>query len=240
MTGKQLAYEMLPEGRRFNMKRAIMLLMAFGLGAGLLFSQSINLKMGVFLPSLQSDLWEENIRNLAFNKSDLINIYEGVEFEYFPNRYTSLSLEIGTYHKTVYSEYTDYTYEDGSPIRQNISLRIMPIEANIKLYPLGRRNTISPYVGAGAGLYVWRYQQWGDFVIFPEAYIREEEFAETKTFSFGFNGRAGLLIRFHPRVALSLEGKYQYLRGQLSGYFEGFEKLDLGGITTTVGINFFL
>jgi hypothetical protein len=221
------------------MKRAIMLLMVFGLGSGIIFSQSINLKMGVFLPSMQSDLWEDNIRNLAFNKSDLINIYEGIEFEYFLNRYTSLSLEIGTYHKTVYSEYTDYTYQDGSPIRQNISLRIMPMEANIKLYPLGCRNAISPYFGAGAGLYAWKYQQWGDFIIFPAGDI-QEGFAETKTYSFGFNGRAGLLFRFHPRVALSVEGKYQYLRGQLSGYFEGFELLDLGGITATLGVNFFL
>lgn len=221
------------------MKRTIILLMVTGLGSGILLSQSINLKIGIFIPSLQSDLWEDNMRNLAFNKSDMINAYFGAEYEVFLNRCTSLSLEIGSYKKDVYSQYKDYTYQDNSPIFQNISLRITPIEANIKFYPLGQRNVFSPYFGAGAGLYAWTYQQYGDFVIFPDGNI-ENGFAETKTFSFGFNGRAGLVYRFLPRVALAVEGKYRYLHGQLSGYFEGFDLLDLGGITATLGVNIFL
>ena len=220
------------------MKRTIMLLMVLGLGSGILLSQSINLKIGLFIPSLQSDLWEDNMRNLAFNKSDMINAYYGAECEIFLNRYTSLSMGIGSYTKNVYTQYKDYTYQDGSPIFQNISLRITPVEANIKIYPLGHGHTVSPYLGAGAGLYAWTYQQYGDFIIFPAGDI-EEGFAETKTFSFGFNGRAGLVFRFHPQVALAVEGKYQYLRGRLSGYFEGFDLLDLGGITTTIGVNIY-
>jgi hypothetical protein len=218
------------------MKRTIILLMVLGLGSGILFSQSINLKIGLFKPSLQSDLWEDNLGNLAFLKSDMINAYYSVEYEVFLNRYTSFSLEIGSYKKEVYSQYKDYTYEDDSPIFQNISLRIIPIEANIKIYPLGHRNLVSPYFGAGAGLYAWTYQQWGDFINFEDDSIYEG-FAETETFSFGFNGRAGLVLRIYPGVALAVEGKYQYLRGQLSGNFEGFDLLDLGGITATFGIN---
>ena len=227
------------DGRRSKMKRTIMLLLILVLGSGILFSQSINLKIGLFIPSLQSDLWEVNMRNLAFNKSDMSNAYYGAEYEVFLNRYTSFSLGIGRYTKNVYTQYKDYTYQDGSPIFQNIALRITPIEANIKLYPFGHRYVFFPYFGAGAGLFAWTYQQYGDFVIFPDASI-EEGFAETKTFSFGFNGRVGLVFRFHPRVALAVEGKYQYLRGRLSGYFEGFDLLDLGGITATFGVNIYL
>lgn len=218
------------------MKRTILLLVVLGLGSGILHSQSLNLKIGLFIPSMQSDLWEDNMRNLAFNQSDMPNAYSGVEYEFFFNRYTSFSLEIGSYKKHVNTQYKDYTYQDNSPIFQSLSLRITPVEANIKLYPLGNRHMISPYFGAGAGLYAWTYQQYGDFVIFPAGNI-EEGFAETKTFSFGFNGRAGLVFRLLPAVALALEGKYQYLRGRLSGYFEGFELLDLGGITATLGVN---
>jgi hypothetical protein len=220
------------------MKRMIILLMILGSGAGILFSQSINLKIGLFMPALRSDLWEDNMRNLAFTKTDMLNAYYGAEYEVFLNRYTSFSLEIGSYSKDVYTQYKDYTYEDDSPILQNIALRITPIEANIKFYPLGPRGLLFPYFGGGAGLYAWTYQQYGDFVIFPDAYI-EEGFAETKTFSFGFNCRAGLVYRFRPSMALAVEGKYQYLRGRLSGYFEGFDLLDLGGITATIGINYY-
>jgi hypothetical protein len=220
------------------MKRTIVLLLVAGLGSGFLFSQSINLKIGLFSPALQSDLWEDNIGNLAFNKSDMLNTYFGAEYEIFLNRFTSVSLEIGKYSKEVNSQYKDYTFQDESPIFQNISLRITPIEANLKLYPFGKRHAVFPFIGVGIGVYAWTYQQWGDFVIFPDLDI-EEGFAETETFSFGFNGRAGLVFRFHPRVALAIEGKYQYLRGQLSGNFAGFELLDMGGITATAGIIFY-
>ena len=216
-----------------------MLLLVLGLGSGILISQSINLKIGLFLPSLQSDLWQDNMRNLAFNKADLLNAYYSAEYEVFLNRYTSFSLEIGSYKKDVYLQYKDYTYQDDSPIFQNISLRISPIEANIKIYPLGHRNLVSPYFGAGAGLYAWTYQQWGDFINFEDDSINDG-FAETKTFSFGFNGRAGLVLHIYPGMALAVEGKYQFLRGQLSGYFEGFDLLDLGGITASIGVNIYL
>jgi hypothetical protein len=213
--------------------------MLCGLGSGLLLSQSINLKIGLFIPSLRSDLWDINIGNLDFCKSAMINACYSAEYEVFLNRYTSFSLEIGSYSKTIYTLYKDYTYQDDSPIFQNISLRITPVEANIKIYPLGHRYVFFPYFGAGAGLYVWTYQQWGEFVIFPDENI-EEGFAETRTVSFGFNGRAGLVYRFHPRVALAVEGKYQYLQGRLSRDFEDFDRLDLGGITTTFGVNIYL
>jgi hypothetical protein len=221
------------------MKRTIILLIVLGLGSGFLFSQSINLKFGLFMPSLQSDLWQDNMLNLAFNNTDMVKAYYGAEYEVFFNRYTSFSLEIGSYSKNIYTQYKDYTYQDNSPIFQNISLRITPVEANVKIYPIGHRYKVFPYFGAGAGLYAWTYQQWGDFIIFPAGDI-VEGFAETKTFSFGFNGRAGLVFRFHSRVALAVEGKYQYLRGRLSGDFAGFDQLDLGGITGTVGLNIYL
>jgi len=221
------------------MKRTFILLLFIGLGTGILFSQSINLKIGIFSPSLRSDLWADNMFNLAFNKADLLDIYYGAEFEIFLGRHASFSMEIGSYAKDVHTQYRDYTYQDDSPIFQNISLRITPIEANLKFYPLGHRFEFFPYFGIGVGLYSWTYQQYGEFVIFPDGFI-EEGFAETKTFSIGFNGRAGLVFHILPSVALALEGKYQYLRGRLSGYFEGFELLDLGGITATVGLNFYL
>jgi hypothetical protein len=221
------------------MKRTFIILTCIGLGTGFLFSQSINLKIGLFSPSLQSDLWTDNMANLAFKKTDLLDLYYGAEYEIFLGRLASFSLEIGSYAKEVYTQYKDYTDQDDRPIFQNLSLRISPIEASVKFYPLGHRYEFLPYFGIGAGLYGWTYQQYGDFIIFPDGTI-EEGFAETDTFSIGFNARVGLVYRFLPRVGLALEAKYQYVRGQLSGYFEGFELLDLGGITASAGLNFYL
>jgi len=221
------------------MKRMTIWLVVFGLGSGILISQSLNLKLGLFAPQMNSDLWEIQLDNLAFNKSDMLNAYYGAEFEMYLNRNASVSIEIGAYSRDVYSQYRDYTYLDGSPIYQNVSLRLTPIEANLKIYPMGHRLMVFPFVGAGVSLVAWTYQQWGDVINFEDDSVNEG-FAETKTFSVGLNGRLGLVFRFHPRVALALEGKYQYLRGRLSGYFEDFELLDLGGFTANIGINIYL
>jgi hypothetical protein len=220
------------------MKRTVLLAMIFSLGSGILFSQSVNFKIGFFAPSMRSDLWQDNMSNLAFNEVDMLHTYYGAEYEVFLNRHTSFSLETGNYSKEVYSQYRDYTNQDDSPIFQSLSLRITPIEANMKFYPIGHRGMVFPFFGVGAGLYAWTYRQWGDFIIFPDENI-EAGFAETETISFGFSGRAGLVYRFHPRMAFSIEGKYQVVRGRLSSSFEGFELLDLGGLTATMGVHFY-
>ena len=221
------------------MKRMAICLVVFFLGSGFLVSQSVNLKIGMFVPAMKSDLWETNLDNLVLTKPDMMNAYYGVEYEMFLNRHASFSLEIGSYTRSVYSQYRDYTFQNGDPIFQNISLRLTPIEANFKFYPLGHRYRVFPFFGAGAGLYAWTYRQWGDFINFEDDSINEG-FAETKTVSVGFNGRIGLVFRLYSRVALALEGKYQYLKGRLSRFFEGFELLDLGGFTANLSVNIYV
>jgi hypothetical protein len=220
------------------MKRLAIYLAVIGLASGFLFSQSVNMKIGLFVPSMESDLWQINLENLTFSKSDMINAYYAGEYEFFLNRHTSFSVEIGSYVKSVHAQYRDYEYDDGSPILQDLQLRLTPVEANIKLYPMGHRYRIFPFIGAGVGIVAWTYQQWGDFINFEDNSVNEG-FAETRRFSFGLNGRIGLVFRFQSRLAFALEGKYQYLKGHLSEYFEGFNSLDLGGFTANVSINIY-
>ncbi len=220
------------------MKRLAVCLAVFALGTGILFSQSLNLKIGLFVPRMQSDLWEINLENLTFSKSDMMNVYYAGEYEMYLDGYTSFSLELGSYTKNIYAEYRDYTYASGEPVYQNISLRLTPIEANFKYYPLGHRHTVLPFIGAGAGVYAWTFQQWGDFINFTDNTISQGS-AETRRFSFGLNGRAGMVFRIQPRFAIALEGKYLYLKGKLSEDFQGFDSLDLGGFTVNVSVNIF-
>jgi hypothetical protein len=220
------------------MKRMAICLAVYGLGTGILLSQSLSLKIGLFSPRLQSDLWQINQENLGIQKSDMINAYYSGEYEVYLSRHASFSLEIGSYKRNVDSQYRAYTYENGDPIYQSISLRLTPIEANLKWYPMGHRYKFFPFIGAGVGAYAWTYQQWGDFINFEDGSIREG-FAQTQTFSFGWNGRIGLVFRFMSQLALELEGKYQYVKGRLSRDFEGFTLLDLGGFTANIGITYY-
>ncbi|MCP5107099.1 MAG: hypothetical protein GY950_27180 [bacterium] len=217
----------------------ILTILTVGFVSANLDAQSLNLKIGVFKPSLESDLWEQNIYDLAFDKQDMLGTYVGAELEMFMGRNVSLALEAGHYQKEIFTIYRDYEYMDGTSIEQDFFLRVTSLEADIKLYPLGHRKTFSPYIGGGAGLYFWKYYQGGDFVdpIDETVYTGE---AYTKTMTPGFNAKAGFVYRYSRSVGISFESKYTYLKGTLSSLFEGFDKLDLSGFTFTIGLNLFL
>ncbi|MCK4761394.1 MAG: hypothetical protein KAW12_04280 [Candidatus Aminicenantes bacterium] len=201
-------------------------------------NQSLNLKLGLFQPTMDSDLWEVNMENLALNKQDMQNVYFGIEYEKFFNRLFSFSIEIGCYYKEHFSQYTEYEYDDGTPIYQDLSLKIVPVELNINVYPLGYRGAFSPFFGGGVGIYAWRYEQWGDFINFEDGSV-SEGYADTKAFTPGFNAKAGFVFKVGRAVGVSFSVKYQYLKGELSSLFEGFAKFDLTGIHYSFGLNLF-
>ena len=216
------------------------LIMMIGVNSSALYGQSFNFKIGMFHPRMQSDLWEENMINLALEKQDMRGAYYGAEYEHFMNRYISFALEGGYYYQEHFSFYKDWEYDDGSPIYQNLALRIISVEAGIKLYPLGHRKRFFPYVGGGAGMYFWKYEQWGDFIDFQSGTVSEDEYAETTTNTVGFNAKAGIVMRLSRNLGVAFEGKYQLVKGELSAFFEGWEKFDLSGFSYTLGINFYI
>jgi hypothetical protein len=225
------------------MKKIVLLTMVLFMFGGLSLpvqAQSLNFKAGLFLPTMNSDLWEDNLNNLAFRKQDMLAGYYGAEYEQFLGHYLSLSVEGGYYKKEFFSLYKDYTYQNDDPIYQNMSLEITSLEVGFKLYPLGHNEKFYPYIGAGGGMYYWKYEQWGDFVDFEENTIMQDQYLETSTYSPGVNVKAGFVLRPSRGLGISLEGRYQYVKGDLSQFFQGFEKFDLSGFSATVGMNIFL
>ena len=220
-------------------KTALVILTILAAAALSLNAQSLNLKIGSFYPTMDSDLWDINRENLVFDKADMLGVYWGAEFEFFVGRQLSLALEAGHYKKDISTMYKDVEYDDGTPIYQDFSLRITSIEADFKLYPMGHRRLFNPYIGCGIGIYVWKYYQGGEFVDFEEEVVYEGE-AYTNTITPGINAKLGFVYRYRRSIGISFEARYVYLKGQLSSLFEGFEKLDLGGVTLTIGVSFFL
>ncbi len=221
------------------MKKNIILMALCGLSGMMLYSQSLNLKVGFFRPTLNSDLWQTNLGNLTFNKSDMLKEAYAIEYEHYLNPYSSLSFEIGHYYKAVYAQYRDYEYPNGDPIFQNLSLSLTPITLNVKIYPAGHRRYIMPYIGVGAGVLSWRYEQWGDFINFDDMSISQDKTAITSTYSFLAVGRVGFLLRLQRFLGFSVEAQYQYAKGTLSGYFIDFKPLDLSGFSAFIGLNIF-
>jgi len=200
-------------------------------------ANSLNIKMGLFYPQLDSDLWTTNMENLALVKSDMQNPYYAIEYEHFLDRTLSLSIEGGYYKKEHFSQYKDYEYQDGSPIYQNLSLETANLDLGFKFYPVGNRTRIAPYLGGGISLYYWKYSQWGDFINFQDDTIDQDQYAESTKYTPTFHAKGGVLINLSRSVGVSFEARYHALKGELSSFFEGFEKLDMGGFSIMAGIN---
>ena len=83
-------------------------------------------------------------------------------------RYAEAGLGIGFYQQSVDTLYTDLVNIDGSEILQTLKLRIVPFNATIRLLPLGNNSAVQPYIGAGVGVYSWRYSETGQFVDFQD------------------------------------------------------------------------
>jgi hypothetical protein len=145
------------------------------------------------------------------------------------------------------SEYREFVEENDAPIRQTTRLTTVPITAGLKLYlaPRGRQvgrfafipAKVRPFVGGGGGVVWYRLEQFGDFVDFEDLSIFTAQLLsegwgwETQVF-------AGADFSLSHRVYLTFEMRYLWMDAGVSGDFEGFEPIDLGGLRTTGGIGF--
>jgi hypothetical protein len=83
----------------------------------------------------------------------------------------------------------------------------------------------------------YSYKQDGEFVDFRDLEIFAESL-ESKGWGPAAYGAAGIDLSLTPRVGLTTQARYDYARGAMSRDFDGFDRIDLSGISATVGINF--
>jgi hypothetical protein len=50
------------------------------------------------------------------------------------------------------------------------------------------------------------------------------------------NAQTGIDYSLNPRFALTGEARYTWAQGSLSHDFQGFQKLDLSGFSTSIGV----
>jgi hypothetical protein len=146
------------------------------------------------------------------------------------------SLGIGFYQRAVPTLYTDLVNTNGTDIEQTLKLRIIPFTATVRLLPLGHDKPVQPYIGAGVGVYRWRYSETGQFVD-----LQNNVF----TGNFVGSGAAtGPTILGGVRVPIGSVGvgfeiRHQSAEGKLPTD-QGFAgtKIDLGGYNYLFTMNF--
>jgi hypothetical protein len=161
-------------------------LSAFALATGLLASpsasaqQSLNFYIGGFVPTAldargtdnrhDDVLFQDSLSLRTLNRDSGIdigqfnNVTVGGEWLFGIGRNLQGGLGIGFYQRTVPTTFTQFVNPDGTEIAQELKLRIVPFTATIRVLPFGNDHPIQPYVGAGVGIYAWRYSETGEFL----------------------------------------------------------------------------
>jgi hypothetical protein len=135
---------------------------------------------------------------------------------------------VGYYQRTVPSVYRDFVNDNGAEIEQDFKLRVVPLTGIVRFIPTGRGASIQPYIGAGLGVFAWRYTETGDFID-ENADIFRDSFRDSGT-AIGPVVVGGIRVPISTAFALGGEIRYQRAEGSLNDDFNG-TKVDLGGLT---------
>ena len=213
-------------------------------------NHSVNFTVGAFIPTGFDGRADEDILvnelsgpyRLAFDVRDFNGATVGVDWLVGFGRYIDAGLGVAYYRRTVPSVYDLFTHPSGAEIEQDLRLRIVPITASVRIYPMGKYSGFQPYIGGGVAFLSWRYSEAGDFVdpvddsIFDFRYEHDDTTA-APVFLGGLRATVG------DRAIVGGEVRYQKAEGDLpTGGTEGFisDRIDLGGWTTnfTIGVRF--
>ena len=205
--------------------------------------QTVNFTLGYFSPlgydsRNDDDVLVTNSTFLLFNKDDFNGASVGGEWLFPLARHIEGGIGLSYFKQTVPSIYEDFVDPNGTEIDQDLSLRIVPLAFTVRFIPVDPRSPVQPYIGAGIGIFNWRYTEIGEFIDFGNRNeVFEDRFSERGT-------NAGPIIqggiRFVGDTASGgFEVKYQKATGELSDDFAA-PKIDLGGWTYnfTAGVRF--
>ena len=221
--------------------------MAQGSGDGFRFqrpSGSWSFRGGFAMPSANSDLFSFTTSNLTVNHGAFNALELGADLSFTITPRIDLVFDLSTSGKSTDSEFRNFVDNNNLPIQQTTSFQRTPLTVNARYYlsERGRQighyawvpNRIVPYVGAGVGVMNYDFSQKGDFVdnttlaVFPDAFHSS---------GWAPMGQilAGVEWSTSPGWALRTEARYLMGSATPSNDFAGFHRIDLSGVTTSVG-----
>lgn len=201
------------------------------------FADSINFLGGYIYLNGDSDVYIQNEQETTFRVNDLNNFIGTVGYDHFFGEHFSLGGNFAYYQGETTVEDVRFVFPDNAPIFRTIQLQIVPLEISAKVLPAGRNAGVIPYVGGGAGIYYWEYQEFGDFVINGEIFLGGVAYSDG--WDPGWHVEGGVQIPISRPVALQFEAKYWQVEGDLdvTGFDPDFEPLDLSATSFSGGVS---
>jgi hypothetical protein len=202
--------------------------------------QQVSFSIGGFSPRSEDarstgDVLVNNLDFLAFNIKDFSGPMVGAEWITALGDHFDAGLGVGFYQRTVPTVYNDFVNANGTEIEQDLKLRVIPFSATVRFLPMGHHNGVEPYIGAGVGVFSYRYSETGQFLATDNSIFRGN--------FIGSGTATGPVILGGIRIPVGSWGvggelRYQSATGTLPADqdFSG-SKIDLGGITYSFTIN---
>jgi len=200
--------------------------------------QSIGFNLGYFSvrgedSRVLGDVLLADLPSLAFDVKDFNGAAIGGEWLFGVTDYLEAGVGLGFYQRTVPSIYRDFADSDGTEIEQDLKLRTVPITGTIRFLPIGRGG-VEPYVGAGVGLFNWRYSETGEFIDFSDGSVFRDRFTADGN-EIGAVVLGG--VRFPVADVWLIGGELRYQRADADIDIDETgllgDKIDLGGWTTS-------
>ena len=133
------------------------------------------------------------------------------------------------------------------PIEQTTELRRLPLMMGLRYYlappgrSLGRLAWVparfAPYVTGGVGTVWYKLMQTGDFVDFQTLDVFHTTL-ESNAWALAGYGAVGMEYSLNARAGLVTEARYDRAHAGMSSDFSGFNRIDLSGLTGTLGLMF--
>lgn len=216
--------------------------------------QSLHLGGGIFSPKgfdsrvegdvLVRDAFGEQLPGypdlsdaLVFDMSDFRSGQLFGEWNVAFGNHVEVGAGVGFYRRSTPSVYWDLVDEQGHEIDQTLQLRIVPLTAVVRFLPFGRIGDVQPYIGAGVGIFNYRYAEFGRFVDPDTLEIFEQRY-RTSGAATGGVVLGGVRFPLGGDIyGLTLEYRHQFATGDTGGLDNGFldEKIDLGGGNFNIG-----
>ena len=207
-----------------------------------LAQQSFNFYVGGFTPKGEdgrdvADVLVNNLDFLVFNIKDFNAPTAGGEYLVGLGDKFEAGLGVGFQSKSVPTVYSDFVNANGSEIEQSLKLRVIPVTATIRFLPLGNHDAFTPYIGAGVGIFRWRYSETGEFLATDRTIFRGNFVGDGTATGPVILG--GVRIPVGHTLGVGGELRWQAAKGDLptDQDFAG-TKIDLGGFTYTFTLNF--
>lgn len=209
---------------------------------------SVGVKGGLFQWRAQGQLYDFTVDQFTADRSDFRGGDLGVEIGVWPTDRWGITLGMDGTSTTLHTEDREWEEVDGSPILQSTRVRQGPsLSVGVRGFLLPRGELLSrfawvpnraaPFVSAGVGYSSYSFEQEGDFVEDTDegAFIFTERFESQGSAPTLWLG-GGTEVSLSPRLALTLEGRYQWGEDDLGGDFRRFEPIDLSGLRLSAGL----